>query len=253
MTVQNVDPCVEYVGNDAQTSFAFVFRADDETWITLNFTDNFDSIILNADQDINPGGDVIYSVAPPTGQLVSILRSTPIDQDLDYTRYDPFDSESHEDALDKLTMIIQDLFKSVFGSTAGGTGIQDQIDDLQNQIDNINQNIFGSFCIENQIRTSVGGVLNLDYTAGMGVTLQLTEDITTINFLNIPTALDVCQFEFDIRQDAPTDRSINWPATIIWPGAQEPIITTPGSVHQIHLRTTNGGLEWLGSYVLDLQ
>lgn len=250
MTVQDVQQNVEYVGNDAQTNFAFVFRVDDPSWVLISFLDNFSSLNLNPNQDIAPGGSIDYSVAPPTGQVVGIARSTPKDQELDYTRYDAFDSESHEDALDKLTMLIQDLCEAVVG---GGSGsIQSQIDDLQQQIDNINANIFGSFCIENQILTSVGGVVLFDYDQGMGITLNLTEDITTINFANVPVTGDVCQFEIDLRQDTP-DRSINWPATIIWPGAQEPIITTADSVHQIHLRTTNGGGEWLGSYVENFQ
>jgi hypothetical protein len=208
----------------------------------LGFPDDFDTITLNADQDINPGGTVTYSVAPPTGQLVLITRVTPKDQDLDYTRYDSFDSESHEDALDKLTMLIQDLCKVVVDGLAS---LQDQIDLLQNQV-------FINFCLQNQVPVTAGGVVNFDYALGMGITLNLTENITTVNFLNIPSGVDVCQFELDIRQDS-TPRTIAWPASIIWPSSGTiPDITAADSVTQVHLRTTDGGVEWLGSYVENL-
>lgn len=111
MTVQNVPNFVDYIGNGVQTSFVFVFRADDVSWVTVDFTTDIIGVTLNADQDTTPGGTVDYSVAPPNLQDIRIQRSTPQVQGLDYTRYDPFDSESHEDALDKLTMEVQDLLQ----------------------------------------------------------------------------------------------------------------------------------------------
>lgn len=109
MTVQDVDQNVTFIGDGAQTEFTFNFRADSIGWISVGYTDNLQSINLNADQDNTPGGTVVYSIAPPTGQSVNIKRDTPRTQLFDYKRYGAFDSESHEDALDKLTMIIQDL------------------------------------------------------------------------------------------------------------------------------------------------
>lgn len=117
MTVQNVSNTIDFIGNGAQLGFNFVFRADDLAWIDLNFTTDLDQISLNSDQDLNPGGSVVYTVAPPIGQLIRITRITSQDQDLDYERFDAFDSESHEDALDKLTMITQDLLEIIGGFT----------------------------------------------------------------------------------------------------------------------------------------
>ena len=118
MTVQDVPNTIDYIGDDVATSFAFVFRVEDVSWVDLNFTDDFDQITLNANQDDSPGGSVSYTVAPPAGQLIRITRITPQDQELDYTRYDPFDSESTEDSIDKLTMQIQDLQATIDGFTS---------------------------------------------------------------------------------------------------------------------------------------
>jgi len=108
MTVQNVLSSTTFVGTGAVTSFTFNFRADDIAWLTLSYLTNFDQIILNGNQDDAPGGSVEYFVAPPVDQQIQLTRNVPLTQLLDYERYDPFDSESHEDALDKLTMAIQD-------------------------------------------------------------------------------------------------------------------------------------------------
>ncbi len=110
MTVQDTPSEVTFVGNGAQTSFAFTFRVDDIAWLSVDFTTDFDQFTLNADQDLSPGGSVDYTVAPPNLQELTVTRLTPLEQNLDYTRYDPFDSESHEFGLDKLTMEIQDRF-----------------------------------------------------------------------------------------------------------------------------------------------
>jgi len=137
MTVQDVLNFVDYVGNGAQTSFAFVFRADDVAWVNVSFTTDIIGVTLNADQDTTPGGTVDYSVAPPDLQDIRIQRSTPQVQNLDYTRYDPFDSESHEDALDKLTMEVQDLLQVAA--------------DLQDQINAISPTVLPVGTIEGSI------------------------------------------------------------------------------------------------------
>lgn len=108
MTVQDVTSEITFVGNGATTSFPFSFRCDDIAWLALSYLTNFDQILLNGDQDASPGGSVEYTVAPPTDQQITLARGVPLTQLLDYTRYGPFDSESHESALDKITMSLQD-------------------------------------------------------------------------------------------------------------------------------------------------
>ena len=117
MTVLDTPASTTFVGDAVQTSFSFVFRVDDVSWVSLDYTTNLDQILLNGDQDANPGGSVIYLAAPPSGQLINVARLVPLTQLLDYTRYDPFDSESHEDALDKLTMALQDRNRSTAGKS----------------------------------------------------------------------------------------------------------------------------------------
>ena len=55
---------------------------------------------------------------PPSGTTVAILRDVPISQLTDDTPGDAFPAESHEDALDKLTMIAQQLSERLQRSSA---------------------------------------------------------------------------------------------------------------------------------------
>jgi len=112
MTVQDVTSEISFQGNAVTVSFPFVFRCDDVAWLSLSYLVSFDQITLNGDQELNPGGSVDYTVAPPLDQQIILTRNVPLTQLQDYTRHGPFDSESHEGALDKLTMAIQDRDKN---------------------------------------------------------------------------------------------------------------------------------------------
>lgn len=258
MTVQNVPNFVDHVGNGVVTSFPFVFRADDVSWVAVSFLTDIIGVSLNADQDTTPGGTVDYSIAPPVAQDIKVLRITPQAQDLDYTRYDPFDSESHEDALDKLTMEVQDLDQVSASGIAflqvqidaivlGATGrFQDltDVDDLHDfmfvgpNVD-FNAQAMQNFTIQHQVVGSVAGVSLLDYRLGQDVTLVLTEDITSFDFANVPVG-QLAQFEIELQQDS-TPRVITWPVTFRFPGGTPPDITAADSIAIIHMRSTNGG------------
>ncbi len=118
MTVQATVNSITYTGDGAQLVFNFTFRVDDVAWLSVDFLDDFDTFALNPDQETTPGGTATYLVAPPNLQLLTILRATPQNQLIDYTRYDPFDSDSHEDALDRIVMMIQDLTGDVIAIQA---------------------------------------------------------------------------------------------------------------------------------------
>lgn len=130
MTVSNVPNNVSYVGDGVTTSFPFTFRCDDPSWATVNFTDDISGVSINVDQDGNPGGSVIYNVAPPLNQQIDIIRFTPLDQLLNYTRYGAFDSESTEDVLDKIVMMIQDRATEIQEGQTSILQIQSAVDGL---------------------------------------------------------------------------------------------------------------------------
>lgn len=55
------------------------------------------------------GGSVIFDTPPANGVKVTLLRVVPQTQETDYLPYDPFPANTHERALDWLTMLVQQV------------------------------------------------------------------------------------------------------------------------------------------------
>jgi hypothetical protein len=115
MTISTTASRISYNGNGATTAFSFPYRfltnadlvvikvAADGTETTLTLNTNY--TVTGADDDA--GGTVTLSVAPLSGQRVVIYRAVTLTQEVDYITGDPFPAETHERALDRLTMIVQ--------------------------------------------------------------------------------------------------------------------------------------------------
>lgn len=90
---------------------------------------------------IEKGGTCIFTVAPPTGTTIAIVRNVPITQLYAYEELDSFPAESHEDALAKLTMICQMLAEQIaraliIGATDGRTP-EDVLEDFFNKYNEV--------------------------------------------------------------------------------------------------------------------
>ena len=117
MTVSTTESRIGYNGNGATTVFAFPYRflANADLVVTLVRADTTQVVqTLNTDYTVtgagdDAGGTVTMVVPPATGQQLVIVRDVPLTQETDYISGDPFPAESHETALDKLTMISQRL------------------------------------------------------------------------------------------------------------------------------------------------
>jgi len=122
MTVSSTNTKNSYSGDGSVTVFAYTFKI---------FDDDDISVILRTDatgtetvQTKNThysvsgvgdagGGNITFVTAPAVGETVVLIRQTVQTQTTDYTPNDPFPAESHENALDKLTLIIQDVQEEV--------------------------------------------------------------------------------------------------------------------------------------------
>jgi chemotaxis protein histidine kinase CheA len=113
-----------YTGNGLTTSFSFAFKvfttADVlvvrtdlslfETVLTLN-TDY--SVTLNSNQDSNPGGTVVLPTALTTGYLLTLSSQVGALQSTDLTNQGGFYPSVLNTALDKLTILVQQLKEQV--------------------------------------------------------------------------------------------------------------------------------------------
>lgn len=110
-------PRVQYNGNGVTTIFSvpFVFGSSDSIVVILT-EDSIDTTqTLTTDYTVSGGGtpaatgSITMISAPASGTVLTIYRDTNLTQELDYISYDAFPAESHESALDKLTLITQEL------------------------------------------------------------------------------------------------------------------------------------------------
>ena len=116
MTVSTTTSSVSYSANGTQTIFAYTFKIfedadllvilrNDTTGVETTQTLSTDYTVTGAGTE--SGGNVVLGTAPATGNTVFIRRVLPLTQTTDYVENDPFPAESHERALDKLTMLVQ--------------------------------------------------------------------------------------------------------------------------------------------------
>lgn len=104
-----------YSGNGITTVFAFPYYFLDQEHLVVYLIDadkNETLQVLTTNYTVagvaDPsGGTVTMLVAPATGAQLLIYRQVPITQLVDYVVDDNFPAETHERALDKLTMIAQ--------------------------------------------------------------------------------------------------------------------------------------------------
>jgi hypothetical protein len=114
MTVSSSVNKVTYSGNSATTVFPvnYYFLENSHLQVIL-VSNNVETIQTITSQYTvtgagNPaGGSVTMLTPPPTGTQLIIVRNVPATQETDYLANDPFPAESHERALDKLTMLVQ--------------------------------------------------------------------------------------------------------------------------------------------------
>ncbi|NNH18489.1 hypothetical protein HLB01_05475, partial [Bordetella trematum] len=118
MTVSSEVSSFSYATDGATTSFPvpfyFLAAPDLRVWLHNEASDSSTDLEMGTDYDVTgagqaSGGAVITRIAHPQGLTLRGERLVPITQETAYQRNDPFPERAHEKALDKLTMICQQL------------------------------------------------------------------------------------------------------------------------------------------------
>lgn len=116
MTVSSTTAKASYAGNAVTTVFAvpfyFLAAADLRVILRTGTTEVVQSLTTNytvTGAGNENGGSVTMLVAPPSGTTLTILRNAPATQETDLLPNDRLPAESLEDALDKLTMLVQQV------------------------------------------------------------------------------------------------------------------------------------------------
>lgn len=117
MTVSTTSARVSYAGNGQTRDFTvpYYFLASTDLIVLKRSAAGVESVqSITTEYSVTgagvaAGGTVSFGVAPALGETVVIIRAPAIQQQTDYLPNDPFPAESHERALDLLTMVGQRL------------------------------------------------------------------------------------------------------------------------------------------------
>jgi hypothetical protein len=115
MTVSSSTNKASYNGNGSTTVFAYsfkIFDQDDLTVIIRSATGTETVKTITTDYTVSGvgndgGGNVTMGTAPASGETITILREQDLVQELDLVPNDPFPANLMEDALDRLTFMVQ--------------------------------------------------------------------------------------------------------------------------------------------------
>ena len=120
MTISSVVVKNSYNGDGSATQFAYQFPIHSTAELkviersalgteTVKSLGSHYSVVDNG----SSGGTVTFGTAPASGVSVILLRDTNLTQETDYIANDPFPAETHEAALDKLTLQIQEAQEEI--------------------------------------------------------------------------------------------------------------------------------------------
>jgi len=124
MTVSSLTTKNSYSGNGSTSAFSYTFKIFDDDDVTVIIrTDSTGTETVKTKTThytvsgvgSASGGTITFTSGniPASGETVLLLRNTPLTQATDYTPNDPFPAATHEDALDKLTLISQDTQEEI--------------------------------------------------------------------------------------------------------------------------------------------
>lgn len=145
MTVSTVVDHNDYTGNGVTTSFPYTFRIFKKTDLTVSVIDlseNITVLVLDTDYTVTNaggynGGSVVLTTPLATGWKISVARELEPTQETDLRNQGKFFAEVHEDAFDKLTMLIQQVGTMFSLALRKPTSIANWYDALNNYIRNV--------------------------------------------------------------------------------------------------------------------
>ena len=175
-----------YNGNGVVVDFDYTFliRDEDDVVVTVTSSAGVDEVqTLTTDYTVSGvgsenGGTVTMVVAPATGEKLTLTRATALTQTVDLENRKSVAPEVLEGALDKLSLIVQDLDERI--SRAPKIGVSASPDSLDQLISDVTL-LAG---IDTEVTTVAG--ISADVTTVAGVDTEVTtvagisSDVTTV-------------------------------------------------------------------------
>ena len=162
MTISTQDSKVNYQGDGQTTVFQvpFPFLENNQIYVQkkdaednlINYTYGTDYTVTGAGEE--NGGSVTLNVAPEQGSSISIYRNVPLTQEVDYRENEIFPAETHEEALDKLTMEVQQIQEQLDRSFKVDRFSDVDLDNVINEIERVYDSTDNIDIVANSINDS---------------------------------------------------------------------------------------------------
>ena len=123
--------------------------------------------------------------------------------------------------------------------SVGGT-----LNGQDNTLSNVNLKDYGE--VTNAIGSTGGGTQDIDLTLGNVVSATVDTSANTFTFSNPSATGNNCGFVLYLTNGG--SQTVNWPASVDYPGATAPTLTEAG-VDVLVFNTTDAGTTWLGNLV----
>jgi hypothetical protein len=125
MTVSTTQTSISYTGDGATVAFSYPFLILESNDLEVRLNGVVTGAYTVSGVGSPGGGLVTFTTAPASGVGMTITRFTDLTQltDYDFSASAPFSGSSHEAALDKLTLIVQDLKRQVDVLAPGASAI----------------------------------------------------------------------------------------------------------------------------------
>ena len=109
MTISNTKSQESYTATQGQTVFEYPFQILDQTNLRVYQNESLiTAYTVNGVGDAE-GGTITLLTGATVGDIIRVQRNMPITQEVDYHEGSKFPADVHEGALDKLTMVAQEL------------------------------------------------------------------------------------------------------------------------------------------------
>jgi hypothetical protein len=190
MTISTTRNRIVAVGDGVETVFPYDFLVLDATHMEVYVNDEVVAAGFTVNSVGTPaGGTVTFSTAPLVTLSVVLRRVIPLTQLTDYTPYGPFPADTHEAALDLLTMACQQLADGLNRAvtaplTSGLTSLEIK-EIVAGRLLQINGTADGIISVD------VGTILGTQYEgvlSGLQEGDLLHYDVATGTFINAPAS-----------------------------------------------------------------
>jgi hypothetical protein len=116
-----------FTGTGLLVSYPFAFKVFTTADLQIQQTDTSGTltlwtlganytVVLNSDQNVSPGGTITPLVALPAGYVLNVTSAVPLTQGASLTNAGGFFPKTIEDALDRLTILIQQALGTITGA-----------------------------------------------------------------------------------------------------------------------------------------